>query len=168
MAESPPFAYELAAQTTAKAVYTVTGAPLTSGGLWSLEVYPQEVELRAHLNGELQWEILMATVMGQWKTNQGDRSISISDLTFVLPLSEKNESDTVVPDWVKTICGEWLGLLGELLEGPGTPGLLQERQQEAARKVTREMFAGLMPGDTGTNMADEVADKVLTAVRRVD
>jgi hypothetical protein len=34
---------------------------------------------------------------------------------------------------------------------------------ERARAQARTMFAGLMPGATGTNMADEVADKLLAA-----
>ncbi|MET8378090.1 hypothetical protein [Streptomyces microflavus] len=33
-----------------------------------------------------------------------------------------------------------------------------------ARLVTHQMFAGLMPGRTGENMADEVADRVLAAI----
>jgi hypothetical protein len=44
---------------------------------------------------------------------------------------------------------------------------LRERQDKAAREMTRALFAGLLPGNTGTNMADEVADKILAAIRRV-
>jgi hypothetical protein len=43
---------------------------------------------------------------------------------------------------------------------------IQAWQQEAferARTAARSMFAGLMPGATGTRMADEIAEKVLTA-----
>lgn len=36
--------------------------------------------------------------------------------------------------------------------------------RERARGEARKMFAGLMPGATGTNMADEVADKILAAI----
>ncbi|MFJ3141760.1 hypothetical protein ACIPJM_04815 [Streptomyces halstedii] len=36
--------------------------------------------------------------------------------------------------------------------------------RERARSVTHQMFAGLMPGRTGENMATEVADRVLAAV----
>lgn len=38
--------------------------------------------------------------------------------------------------------------------------------RERAREVTRSMFAGLMPGSTGINMANEVADKILEAILR--
>ncbi|MFI2906719.1 hypothetical protein ACG2OD_00395 [Streptomyces sp. PDY-4] len=33
-----------------------------------------------------------------------------------------------------------------------------------ARDTARKLFAGLMPGATGTAMADEIADKILAAV----
>jgi hypothetical protein len=39
---------------------------------------------------------------------------------------------------------------------------------EAARSVSREMFAGLMPGQTGINMAHEAADRILAATRISD
>jgi hypothetical protein len=42
-------------------------------------------------------------------------------------------------------------------------GAWQHDAVERARAQARSMFAGLMPGATGTNMADEVADKVLAA-----
>ncbi len=42
---------------------------------------------------------------------------------------------------------------------------LEDRQQDAARKAASEILAGMMPG---IGLADEVADKILTAIRRVD
>lgn len=39
----------------------------------------------------------------------------------------------------------------------------EEAALERAKTVTRFMFAGLMPGNTGAYMADEVAMKVLAA-----
>lgn len=39
-----------------------------------------------------------------------------------------------------------------------------EAARGRARAASRRMFAGLMPGATGDNMADEVADKILAAV----
>ncbi|MFD6329162.1 hypothetical protein ACFWGI_06235 [Streptomyces niveus] len=37
-----------------------------------------------------------------------------------------------------------------------------------ARDTARKIFAGLMPGATGTAMADEIADKILAAARLKD
>ncbi|WP_371792890.1 hypothetical protein OG285_31615 [Streptomyces sp. NBC_01471] len=37
-----------------------------------------------------------------------------------------------------------------------------------ARETARKLLAGLMPGATGFAMADEIADKILTAVRLED
>ncbi|MFF8618634.1 hypothetical protein [Streptomyces sp. NPDC015350] len=34
-----------------------------------------------------------------------------------------------------------------------------------ARETARNLFSGLMPGATGIAMADEIADKILTAIR---
>lgn len=39
---------------------------------------------------------------------------------------------------------------------------------EAARAVGRDMFAGLMPGQTGLNLAHEAADRMLAATRISD
>jgi len=39
-----------------------------------------------------------------------------------------------------------------------------DQAHERARLVTRQMFGGLMPGKTGENMADEVADRVVAAI----
>lgn len=44
---------------------------------------------------------------------------------------------------------------------------LEERQQEAARTTARELFTVLMPGNTGISTADEVADTILAAIRKV-
>lgn len=43
-----------------------------------------------------------------------------------------------------------------------------DEASEAARSVGREMLAGLMPGQTGINMAHEAADRILAAVRISD
>jgi hypothetical protein len=40
----------------------------------------------------------------------------------------------------------------------------REAARERARETARRMFAGLMPGQTGKRMADEIADKILAAV----
>lgn len=34
---------------------------------------------------------------------------------------------------------------------------------DRARNRARELFAGLMPGQTGTRMADEIAEKIMAA-----
>jgi hypothetical protein len=39
-----------------------------------------------------------------------------------------------------------------------------EERLERARRVTRAMLSGLMPGNTGINMADEVAAKVVAGI----
>lgn len=43
-----------------------------------------------------------------------------------------------------------------------------ETARERARATAQEMFAGLMPGATGTAMADEVADKILASTQAAD
>lgn len=118
-AESPPLTFQLAADTVAKAVYTVTGAPLTTTGEWALSIYPREVELLAKLGyhaDELCWTVSMATVRGLWHTNQGNPSETESDLTFFLPLDlTRARNEVVTPDWLKIICADWVDLLGRLL-----------------------------------------------------
>lgn len=44
----------------------------------------------------------------------------------------------------------------------------ESEANEAARRVGREMFAGLMPGQTGINVAHETADRILTAAHISD
>jgi hypothetical protein len=78
------------------------------------------------------------------------------DLPFVDPLDTPDK----LPEWLREIARYHVNLMNR-------DEALRERQDEAARKAAREMFAGLMPGDTGKNMADEIAEKLLTAVRRV-
>jgi hypothetical protein len=68
---------------------------------------------------------------------------------------------------VRDTVPEWLWEIAEMHMNTMNPDLRKDRQMDAARKVTAEMFAGLLPGNTGANMANEVADKVLAAVLRV-
>lgn len=43
--------------------------------------------------------------------------------------------------------------------------ILSDTERNRARAVARGIFAGLLPGITGANMANEVADRILSAVR---
>jgi hypothetical protein len=45
---------------------------------------------------------------------------------------------------------------------------VEERQREAARATAREAFYGPWMGEVTVDLAEEVADKILAAIRKVD
>ncbi len=55
--------------------------------------------------------------------------------------------------------------LDEQTDYASAKDIMADAERDKARAVAREMFAGLLPGNTGANMANEVADKILSAVR---
>jgi hypothetical protein len=93
----------------------VDGAPLTTTGTHALMIAPDELHLLAWLfedeSGVLTWRINLATAHGRI-TEQGDLFETRSRLTFVRPLNEYADD---APQWLKTLCADWLIQLNGLL-----------------------------------------------------
>lgn len=75
-----------------------------------------------------------------------------SSVLFTSPLD--GEEYDAPPLWLREIAQHHVGLMN--------PESLHERQQEAARKAARGMFSL-----AAEDMADEMADAIFTAIRRV-
>lgn len=112
--------------------------------------------------------LLMSAAMDRIRREAMDRYGAAPEtaeeaLAHVLKVHEDEPDDTLMVEATNAIYGQGVrtGLtMGDLRALADT-----DAARERARKVAREMFAGLMPGATGTNMAAEVADRILAAVR---
>lgn len=74
--------------------------------------------------------------------------------TILFMADQEQKVPDELPDWLREIAEHHVHLMN--------PEALHERQQEAAREAAREMFSL-----ASEDMADEMADKIFTAIRRV-
>lgn len=125
----------------------VTEVPPLSDSTELVTITPKRLLLRfTPKKGE--WELTLVMVDGP-STTDGDSDCHVH---FLHPL-EADEPQPM-PEWLTEIARYHQHLLN--------PGMLEERQQEAARKAAREMFSL-----ASEDLADEMADTIFTAIRRV-
>lgn len=127
-------------------------------------VEPRRLEINfvGDETGTKEWAVGAVKVTG-WDVTDGLVSRSTErTIMFLNPLDGEDSpfDGDKLPDWLHEIVQRHVNLMNR-------DAALRERQDEAAREAAHKMFAGLMPGDTGKNMADEIAEKLLTAIRRV-
>lgn len=120
-------------------------------------IVPQHLLLRFTPDADGRWELDMVSVFGMPVVNGVIKQRKrLSNVLFLHPLEDDTQE---MPDWLAEIARHHQNLMN--------PEDLYDRQYEAARAVSREMFGGLMPGETGNAVADEVTNKILNAARRV-
>jgi len=136
-----------------------TEVPHLSDFTGQMTIAPRHLLLRFTPDSEGSWELYMVSVFGMPVVNGNVKERKrLDNVLFLRPLDEDGGTPGL-PDWLREIAEHHVHLMN--------PEDLRERQDEAAREVAHEMFAGLMPGSTGANMADEIAAKILAAVRWV-
>lgn len=117
-------------------------------------VRPEKLTILMSPDAEGSWYISSLHVAGQeivdGKVKQRKR---LSVIPFMNPLDD--EEPDQLPLWLSEIVLDHVNLMNR-------DEALRERQQEAARQAAREMFSL-----ASEDMADEMADAIFTAIRRV-
>lgn len=120
-----------------------------------MTIQPKHMLLRFTPDAEGSWYLDLLSVFGLPVIDGKVREFRRQDnILFSQPLD--GEDHDALPPWLKEIAEHHV-----LLMNDGSPEL-RERQQEAARKAAREMFSL-----ASEDMADEMADAIFTAIRRV-
>lgn len=116
-------------------------------------VQPKTLMIIMCPNSEGAWEISVMRVSGPRVVDGVVKPRKyFTDVVFTNPLED--EDADALPTWLREIALHHVGLMN--------PESLYERQQETARKVAREMFSL-----DSEDMADDMADAIFTAIRRV-
>lgn len=156
MAENFLVRMTLNEQSTAIFRYDLDEAPESFSHFYTpgVELRPEKLLILLHPDPEGVWYVRILSVFGHEIVNgvvkQRKRLDSIS---IIEPLKDRAD---LLPEWLKEIAEHHV-----LLMNDGSPEL-RERQREAARKAAREMFSL-----ASEDMADDMADAIFIAIRRV-
>lgn len=153
-AENTPVHMKLHPESQVVFRYILERAPESvSNPHYSNVVQPRTLMMTMYPDSEGVWQISTLRVSGMpiVKGKVEERKY-FTDVTFSSPLDKDADE---MPSWLREIALDHVNLMNR-------DEALRERQREAARKAAREMFSL-----ASEDMADEMADAIFTAIRRV-
>lgn len=157
--DAKPVRYKLSRESKLAFHYTLTVAPdSVTHPETGRTIEPLSVAVIMEPDIKGVWHLERVSVYGALLEDGKDTGMQRA-VRWYLWGDEEPDALESMPSWLREIAESHVGLMN--------PQMLHERQQQAAREVVEGMLGGIFSGDLNTEFVNEVADKVLAAVRKV-